>query len=105
MKILGIHYPSKHELCRQHRPDFDMRLASALEELPYVDGIRPVQTNIVIFDLKPPVTPAQLLEYLAQNGVKASAFGPQTIRLVTHLDVTREMVDRAVVVLRNFEGN
>ncbi|MBV6438885.1 MAG: aminotransferase class I/II-fold pyridoxal phosphate-dependent enzyme [Haliscomenobacteraceae bacterium CHB4] len=96
-------------------------LASALAELPYVANIRPVQTNIVIFDLVAPVpaastadparlsaakaagtTPAAFLDYLKRNGVIASAFGPQTIRFVTHLDVKREMVERAVEVLRGF---
>ena len=77
-------------------------LASALAELPYVTGIRPVETNIVIFDLSAGTTPALFLEYLSKNGVKASAFGPQTIRFVTHLDVTKAMVDRAVEVLRAF---
>lgn len=74
-------------------------LASALAELPYVGAIRPVETNIVIFDLIPPLTPTKFLEALAQKGVKASAFGPQTIRFVTHLDVTKEMIQQAILVL------
>lgn len=77
-------------------------LAAALSELPWVGGIRPVQTNIVIFDLAPPLTPAVFLEYLKKNGIVASAFGPQTIRFVTHLDVSREMVERVVEVLRGY---
>lgn len=77
-------------------------LAAALAELPYVVNIRPVQTNIVIFDLAGDATPASFLEYLSKNGVKASAFGPQTIRFVTHLDVTGEMVRRAIGVLHAF---
>lgn len=79
-------------------------LAAALSELPWVGGIRPVQTNIVIFDLAPPLTPAVFLEYLKKNGIVASAFGPQTIRFVTHLDVSREMVERVVEVLRGYPG-
>lgn len=79
-------------------------LAAALSELPWVGGIRPVQTNIVIFDLAPPLTPAVFLEYLKKNGIVASAFGPQTIRFVTHLDVSREMVERVVKVLRGYPG-
>lgn len=79
-------------------------LAAALSELPWVGGIRPVQTNIVIFDLAPPLTPAVFLEYLKKNGIVASAFGPQTIRFVTHLDVSREMVGRVVEVLRGYPG-
>lgn len=77
-------------------------LAQALSELNYVGHIRPVQTNIVIFDLHPPLTPVALLDYLNRNGVAASAFGPQTIRFVTHLDVNREMIDKTVEILRNY---
>ncbi len=78
------------------------QLASALGELPYVNHIRPVQTNIVIFDLIPPATPVAFLAYLSKNGIKASAFGPQTIRLVTHLDVHPEMIVQAIKVLQAY---
>jgi threonine aldolase len=78
------------------------QLAAALETLPYVSNIRPVQTNIVIFDLNAPNTPAVFLDYLHNNGVKASAFGPQTIRFVTHLDVNTAMVETAIGVLRGY---
>lgn len=77
-------------------------LAQALSELSYVGHIRPVQTNIVIFDLHPPLTPAIFLDFLNRNGVAASAFGPQTIRFVIHLDVNRDMIDKTVQVLRNY---
>lgn len=77
-------------------------LASALAELPYVANIRPVQTNILIFDLLPGATTTSFLDYLKQNGVIASAFGPRTIRFVTHLDVTKAMIERAIDILRAF---
>jgi threonine aldolase len=67
--------------------------------LPYVAAVRPVQTNIVIFDVHPPHTAASLLEKLAAHGVKATAFGSQTIRFVTHLDITPEMVAYTTEVL------
>ncbi|MFN0035084.1 MAG: threonine aldolase family protein [Saprospiraceae bacterium] len=79
------------------------QLAEALAELSWVANIRPVQTNILIFDLVPPRTPALFLAYLKQNGVIASAFGPQTIRFVTHLDVTPEMIEQAINVTMNYE--
>lgn len=77
-------------------------LATALAELPYVTTIRPVATNIVIFDLTPPHTPAIFLDFLRQNEMNASAFGPQTIRFVTHLDVSREMIWQAIGILQRF---
>lgn len=76
-------------------------LAHALSELPYVENIRPVQTNILIFDLKAPATVPQFLQYLSENGIKASAFGPNTIRFVLHLDVSAEMVAAAIATLQS----
>lgn len=94
-------YALDHQVERL-RDDHDRarQLAAVLAELPWVGAIRPVQTNIVIFDLVPPLTPAVLLDFLKKNGVVASAFGPQTIRFVLHLDVTQEMVENVVNVLR-----
>ncbi|MEL7118514.1 MAG: GntG family PLP-dependent aldolase [Bacteroidota bacterium] len=66
-------------------------LGALLETLPYVDHVRPVQSNIVIFDVKPPYTAASYLEKLEGMGIVASPFGPMTIRFVTHLDYSDEM--------------
>lgn len=71
-------------------------LADALAKLPWVTNIRPVQTNILIFDLVQPKTPVTFLESLKQKGIIASAFGPQTIRFVTHLDVSRAMIEQVI---------
>jgi threonine aldolase len=78
-------------------------LESALTNMPYVAQVRPVRTNIVVFDLIPALKPQTFLDYLAQHNIKASAFGPQTIRLVTHLDVNRAMIAHAVDVLEGYE--
>lgn len=76
-------------------------LGEALVGQPYVIGVRPVQSNIVIFDLREDLTASGVLERLALRQVKASAFGPRTIRLVTHLDVSGEMIARAITALEN----
>lgn len=62
-----------------------------------------VQTNIVIFTLKPGSgesgdAPA-LVGKLREHGVLASAIGPHAVRLVTHYDVSRQDCERAVSVL------
>lgn len=77
-------------------------LAAALSEFPWVTNIRPVQTNILIFDLVSPHTPAVFIDFLKKNGISASAFGPQTIRFVTHLDVSREMIDQAISTMERY---
>ncbi len=71
-------------------------LGLLLEEMNYVDHVRPVMSNIVIFDVKPPHTAATFLEQLAKLGIQASPFGPQTVRLVTHLDYTEQMHEQVM---------
>ncbi|HMX38713.1 MAG TPA: GntG family PLP-dependent aldolase [Saprospiraceae bacterium] len=94
-------YALDHQVERL-RDDHDRarQLAQVLAALPWVGDIRPVQTNILIFDVHPALTPAQVLAHLKSQGILASAFGPQTIRFVLHLDVSQPMVDRVGEVLR-----
>ena len=75
-------------------------IGTVLEGLSYVADVRPVKSNIVIFDVKKPWTAASFLEKLAEKGINASPFGPQTVRFVTHLDVTREMIDQSIEILQ-----
>lgn len=66
-------------------------MGNLLETLSWVKQVRPVRTNIVIFDLANDMTADAVLADLEAKGIQASAFGPQTIRFVYHLDVTEEM--------------
>lgn len=75
-------------------------LAEALSKLSFVENIRSVQTNIVIFDVKKPLSANDYIAELASKGIRASAFGVQTIRFVTHLDFTEEMLNEALNVLK-----
>jgi len=79
------------------------KIGAVLQGMPYVGELRPVQANIVIFDVKPPYTAASFLEKLAARGVKAAPFGPQTLRFVTHLDFTEEMLEEVVELLKGLE--
>jgi threonine aldolase len=78
------------------------RIGEVLSEMPYVENLRPVMTNIVIFDVKKPTTADMFLKKLESKGVKAAAFGPQTIRFVTHLHITSNMIDELEGVLKQF---
>jgi threonine aldolase len=60
-----------------------------------------VQTNIVVFHLPAALAiDAPALSAAARaRGVLVNAFGPRTVRAVTHLDVTRAQCERAAAVL------
>lgn len=65
-------------------------IAEILQKESYISDIRPVQTNIVIFDLQAPLQADDFLEKLKTKGILATAFGPATIRLTFHLDVSED---------------
>jgi threonine aldolase len=59
-----------------------------------------VQTNILVFGLAPDAPDAMTLVAKArERGVLLNAFGPRTLRAVTHLDVSRDECMRAADVL------
>lgn len=74
-------------------------LAETLSTLPFITNIRPVRTNIVFFDVAAPYTGDSFLAFLSQHGIKAAKFAPNTLRFVTHLDFTEEMLEETVRVL------
>lgn len=78
-------------------------LGEHLKQLSYVENVRPVATNIVIFDVKPPLTSAIFLEKLNDKGILAAPFGPMTIRFCTHLDVSKAMIQTVIKTLTDFE--
>lgn len=71
-----------------------------LKQLPYIESILPVDTNIVIFNLNTRISGTKFEEILSQEGIKTAAFGKQTIRFVTHLDFTDEMLAQLIKVLK-----
>jgi threonine aldolase len=79
-------------------------LGETLSNLPWVESVRPVKTNIVIFDLKAPLMAAEFLENIKKEGIHAAPFGPSTVRFVTHLDVTENMVERVVEILKGYKS-
>jgi len=74
-------------------------LGDILSKLEYVKKVKPVHTNIVIFELHDHISTALYLSKLKQRGVNATAFGHQTIRFVTHLDITDSMMKSLKTIL------
>jgi threonine aldolase len=77
------------------------RLAEGVGHIPgfAIDAAK-VRTNIVIFDCaKTRKTAVELCEALYKHGIWAQDTALHSVRLVTHCDVNREGVERALVVL------
>ncbi len=76
-------------------------IGEILEKQEYVESVRPVQSNIVIFDLKAPITAKKYLDAIQDKGILASAFGPNTVRFVTHLDVSESQFQEVKQIISN----
>jgi threonine aldolase len=78
------------------------RLAEAVATLPGIRlDPRHVETNIVIFDLDESLgAAADFVQRLRERYVWVIPTGPSQVRAVTHLDVSREQIDRAIAVFR-----
>lgn len=63
-------------------------LGRRIAQMDMVEAVMPVETNIIIFDLKDQAPmAADIAARLEDAGVIIGAFGPKRIRVVTHLDV------------------
>jgi threonine aldolase len=78
------------------------RLAQGIAEIDGLDvDVNAVETNILFFHVrKPGLTVPMLLDRMRAEGVLMGGTGPHTIRAVSHLDVSKDGIDRAVEVLR-----
>lgn len=90
----ACHYALDHNVERL-KEDHDRahRLAEALRPLPFVEGIMPGRTNIVVFSVRKDVPVTELLARWEQQGVRAIAFGATQVRMVTHLDIDDTAMD------------
>lgn len=75
-------------------------LGKLLANLPFVETVLPVETNIVIFTLRKRDSASEFLEMLKEHEILALPFDPQTVRFVTHLDFSESMLLKVESVLK-----
>ena len=77
-------------------------LGRTIESIDGLDLVYPVETNIVIFRVDETFDLiGNLMTRLEAQGVRAIPFGPQWVRMVTHLDVDADDIAHATDVLAN----
>jgi threonine aldolase len=77
------------------------RLSVGLGEVPTLD-VEPVETNIVCVGIeRTGHTAAELLPRLHEAGLSGSANARHRLRLVTHLDITAEDIERAIQIFHS----
>lgn len=73
-------------------------IAEALLRTKYVLSVMPVETNIVIFEVAAG-TAEKIANQLKDKGLLCGTTSASTVRLVTHLDLSAEMIDRAIEII------
>lgn len=74
-------------------------LANAVQQKDFVGQCLPVETNILIFEVKGRFTPITLAEKLKENDIMVMAISGTQVRMVLHLDVTPQMVEKTISVI------
>src|SRR6056297_480611 len=70
-------------------------LRSTLKKVNRVTRVLPGESNIVIFDLDPTfMSSNKWVKEMEKKGILCAAFGPQTIRFVTHMDVSLTEIEK-----------
>jgi threonine aldolase len=72
------------------------QIVSALKQKDFTGDIFPVETNIIIFEVKGRYSAQSLAEKFKENEILVMAISQHQIRMVLHLDVTEEMVQSTV---------
>ena len=75
------------------------QIVAVLKEKDFTGNMYPVETNIIIFEVKGEYSAKSLAEKFKENEILVMAISPTQIRMVLHLDVSEEMVKETVSVI------
>jgi threonine aldolase len=76
-------------------------IGTALKKCRFVREIEPIETNIIIFYLNDHISEKDFISKLKDKKILLSTMGEGKLRMVTHLDISKEMIDEVVKVLEN----
>ncbi len=95
----GIYALDNHIERLQEDHDNAQSLVKILEKQAYVEEILPTETNIIIFRLSDSIKDVDFMNKLSENDIQVIGFGPQIVRMVTHLDFKADMLEKVEKVL------
>ena len=76
-------------------------LAEALLKKDFTGQMLPAETNILIFEVLGENGPVHFCEHMKKYDILCLPVSATQVRMVTHLDVTREMTDHVLRVIKN----
>jgi threonine aldolase len=82
--------------------DHATAIAASIEKKDFVKFVLPVETNIIIFELKEGLTAPAMVSKLKEQGILCYAITPTRVRFVLHLDITTEMINKTIKIISTF---
>ncbi|MDX2047070.1 MAG: GntG family PLP-dependent aldolase, partial [Chitinophagaceae bacterium] len=77
------------------------QIAAALNKKSFVKELLPVETNIIIFSLKDNYSVYSFAEAMKAHDIYVIAISSDQIRMVLHLDITKEMAEKTIQVIES----
>ena len=98
MAAAGIYSLDNHIERLREDHDHARAIADALKGKPFVKQIFPVETNIVIFETNG-MKPKEFCEKMKKEDILCLPMSPTTVRMVTHLGITSNMIEQLLRAL------
>ena len=96
MAATGIYALNNHIQRLESDHHHAKQIAEALAQKEFIDQLLPVQTNIIIFSIKPPYKAGDMVQKFRESNIILFAISPTQIRMVLHLDITPKMVKHII---------
>jgi len=74
-------------------------LAEALKKTDWVSSLKPVDTNIILATVSEKINSAAVAGYLGRKGLLCLPLTNDSLRFVTHLDATGELIRKAIEII------
>ncbi|MFZ1528170.1 MAG: GntG family PLP-dependent aldolase [Ferruginibacter sp.] len=75
------------------------QIADVLIEKDFIGRILPVETNILIFEVEGKYSAKEFTASLKKHDILCIPISPSQVRMVTHLDISEEMVKKVITVI------
>jgi len=78
------------------------QIAEAIAKKNFVKEVLPVETNIIIFELNDSISAPAWVAKMKEREIVGYAISPNRVRLVIHLDISKDMVAKTIQEIENF---
>lgn len=99
----GIYALQNHIQRLKDDHEHALQIAEVLSKKSFVQRVLPVETNIIIFEVNSQLTAAQWVAKLKEKNILAYAIAADRVRLVVHLDISKEMVTKTCEVINEMK--